>query len=141
VINELELAISDIVVNGLGHAGGHQVQPALVSQSSYLVSRVHGVIATNVEEVADIVSTHDINDPRKVFPLRILELVAAGANGAGSRSDAQQSNLLSILRRKIQKLLFEHPLDPVITTVNLAEFVRHLTAGLNDAAQRVINHC
>ena len=59
----------------------------------------------------------------EVFRLLGLELVAAGADAAGGRGDAQQRDLLRRLRREVEQLFLQHALDAVPAGVDRAEDV------------------
>ena len=69
MIDELELAIAYVVVDGLGDADGRRVQAALVGQVGDLVGSVHRVVAADIEEVADVVGAQDLDDPFKILGL------------------------------------------------------------------------
>ena len=82
----------------------------------------------------------NLDNALQVLLLARLELVAAGADGPGSRGGAQQADLFRLLRREIQQFLAEHALDAVIARVDCVKVIRQCPAGFDDAAQRVVDH-
>lgn len=140
VINELELAIPNVVVDRLGHTRGHQIQPSLVGQLCYLVSGIHRVVAADVEKGTNVVSLEDLDGALEVLFLACPQLVPASADGPGSRRGAQQSDLLRILSREVQQFLLQHPFDAVIASIDGAKVVRQRPAGFDNASQRVIDY-
>jgi hypothetical protein len=40
MVEQAELGVAQVIVDGLGHSGGHQVEPALVCELAQLVGRV-----------------------------------------------------------------------------------------------------
>ncbi len=81
VVDQPELAVAHVVVDGLGHAHGHQVQAPLVGQLGDLVGRVHRVVAADVEEIAHLVGPQHLD-----HPLEILLLPLASACSGRCRS-------------------------------------------------------
>jgi len=75
----------------------------------------------------------------EVFVLPRLEFVAAGADGAGGRRRAEQADLLGRLVRQVEQFLLEDALDAMPAGVHRADFL-HLPGGLDDAAERVVDH-
>ena len=139
VVDELELRIADVVVDRLRHARGDEVQPALGRQRAHLVRGVHRVVAADVEEIADVVRLEHLDRAVEVLPVLLLELVAAGADRAGRRRDAQQLDLLRRLRAEVHQLLLQHALDAVEPGVDRAEIVRERPARINDRAKAVVD--
>jgi hypothetical protein len=60
-----------------------------VGQVRDLVGRVHRIIAADVQEIADVMGTEDVDDPLEILVLIALELVPASADRAGRRCTAQ----------------------------------------------------
>ena len=140
VIDQLEGAVADVVVDGLGHAGSHQIQTALPGQFGDLLRRVHRVVAAVVEEKANVVRLEDLDHPLQVGLLARAELVAAGADGAGGGRGAQQGDLFCRLGRHVDQLFAQHSFDAVLPGVDGAEHIGHGQAGLDHPAQRGIDH-
>ena len=121
VVEQRELGVAQVVVDRLGHAGGHQVEPALVRELAHLVGRVLRVVAADVEEVADVVGPEDVDDALEVLVLAFLELVPAGADAAGRRRGAQEGDLLLGCRREVEQFFLEDALDAEVSGVDGAE--------------------
>ena len=138
VVDQPELAVAHVVVDRLGHADGHQVQPALVGQLGDLVGRVHRVVAADVEQIADLVGPQDLDHPLEILGLARLELVAAGADRAGRRRESQQGHLLGRLGREVEQFLLQHALDAVPGPVDRADGVE-LAGRLDDPPQAAVD--
>ena len=95
---------------------------------------IHRVIPAVIEEIADVMSLKNLNNALEIFLLVRLELIAARSDRPGDRCIAQQGNLFFRLCRKVEKLLFQDPFDPMAGAVNFAD--RAIRAGgVNHAAQ------
>lgn len=92
VINEFELAVSNIVVNCFGNANSNQIHPTLSRLLAHLVRGIHRIIAADVEKVADIVSGHHIKRAIEILLLMIFEFVTARADRSSAGSRSQECN-------------------------------------------------
>jgi hypothetical protein len=139
VIDNAELRVADVVVDRLGNAGDHQLDPALVGERGDLGSRVHGIIPPDVEEPADVVGSDDLDNPLEVLLLPVGELVATGAHGACRGGAAEQADLLPPLAGHVDKLLQENSLDAVPCRVDRADLAGVGEAALDHALQRGVD--
>ena len=121
MVDQLELAVADVVVDRLRHADGHQLQPALAGQRRHFMGGVHRVVAADVEKIADIVRSKHFDHALEVFGLGRLELVAAGADRAGRGRASQQRDFFRRLGRQVQQLFLEHPFDAMPGAVDRAD--------------------
>ena len=138
VIDELKRAVAHVVVDRLGHADGHKVQPALVGQQGDLVGRVHGVVAADVEQVAHVVGPQHVDHALEILVLPLLQLVAACADGTGGRREPQQGHLFGRLGREIEQLLLEHALDTVPGAVDRPDGPK-AACSLDDPLQTAVD--
>ncbi len=111
VVEECELGITEVVVDRLGYAGRHQVEPPVAREQADLVRCVLRVVAADVEEIADVVGLEDINDALEIFVLSLLELVATGADAPRGGRGPQQGDLLVGRGREVDQLLLQHAFD------------------------------
>ncbi len=100
---------------------------------------VLGVVAADVEEEADIMGLQHRDDALEVLVLAGLELVAAGADGAGGGGGAEQGDLVVGGGGEVDQLLLEHALDAEIAGVEGAEGGRVAAAAVDDSAQGVVD--
>ena len=139
VINEFELAVSDIVVNCFGNANSNQIHPTLSRLLAHLVRGIHRIIAADVEKVADIVSGHHIKRAIEILLLMIFEFVTASADRSSAGSRSQECNFGGVLTRQVEQLLFEHPLNTVTSTVDGADLIE-ISRSLDNATKGVIDN-
>ena len=104
VVNQLELAVTNVVVNRLWATDPNEIESPGLCQFRHLVGGVHRIIATDVDEVAHIVGLEDVDRSLKILVLASLQLIPASANrpGGGACTEVER------LPRAIG------PLDPVI---------------------------
>ena len=105
MVEEGEFRVAQVIVDGLGHAGGDEVEPPVGRELADLVGRVLRVVAADVEEVADVVGLEDIDDALEIEVLPFLQLVAAGADAPGGRRGPQEGDLLLGGRREVEQVL------------------------------------
>ncbi len=140
VVNELERGIAHVVIDGLGDADGHEVEPPRGRQRGHLVGRVHRVVAAIVEKVAYVVGAEHIDDPLIVLALVVTQLVATGSNDAGSRRRAEKGDLFIGLRGEVEELLTQHPLDAVIAGIDGPKGVGHRAADVDHPTKGAVDH-
>ncbi len=123
-----------VVVHRLGDVDGLDRIAQLLAQLAHLEAGVGGVAAAVVEEVADVVGLEHL-DQALVLGLVLveaLELVAAGAEGAG-RSVAQRGDHRRGLLRGIDQVLGKGADDAVAAGINLADLALVLARALDQA--------
>ena len=133
------VGVGQVVVNGLGHADDAHVVAALDGFLVDLVGGVLGVVAADVEEVADVVGLEHLEQPVHVLGglLRLLleiNLVAAGAQRGGGRVAAGPRWSALLLVVDVNEFLVEDAEDAVGAAV---DFLDALVPArfLNDAGQ------
>ncbi len=139
VVDQLELLVAHVVVDGLGHAGHHQVDPAPLREGGDLGGRVHGVVASDVEEVPDVVGAHHVDDALEVFLLAVGQLVPARADGPRGGRGAEQRQLPRRLLFQVDELLEQHAFDAVPRPEDAADAVGESPAPLDDAGERSVD--
>ena len=107
-----------VVVDRLRDADHPELVALLLGQLGDLVGGVLGVVAPDVEEIADVVGLEDLDHALEV--LLLLELVAAGPEGRPGRV-AQGPDLLLRLRGQVDDVLLEDAQDPVEAAVNFLD--------------------
>ena len=107
-----------VVVDRLRHADDAQLIALLLGQLRDLVGRVLGVVAADVEEIADVVGLEDLQDPLEI--LLLLQLVAARAE-RGPRGVAQGADLLLGLGGQVDDLLLQDAQHAVQAAVDLLD--------------------
>ncbi len=124
-----------VVVHGLGHVDGLDRIAHGLGELGDLVAGVGGVAAAIVEEVADVVGLEDLDQALvlALVVLQALELVAAGAEAAGRRV-AQGGDVLRGLLVGVDQVLGQRADDAVAAGIDIADLVRVLARGLDDAA-------
>ena len=135
MVDQPELRIPHVVVDRLGNARGRQLDAPVSSQTRDPVSRVHGVVAADVEEVAHVVSPHHLDDAFEILSLGVGELVAAGSHCPGRGGGAQEPELPRILPPHVDELLQQDPLHPVPGGVHPVYMVREIPAALQHAEE------
>ena len=130
-----------IVVNGFGHAHDAALIAYLLHILGDLVAGVHRVVATVIEEVADIVLLKDLQDALiiGVIHVGIGQLIAAGAQG-GRGSELQKIQLCGVLLSHIVQLVLQHTLDPVGSPQDTGDAVG-LQSGLDHTLSAGVNDC
>jgi len=68
------------------------------------VGGIHGVIAADIEEEADVVGGEDVEDAVVVIVMSGAEFVAAGADGAGARSKAEEVEFARVFEGEVEEL-------------------------------------
>ena len=139
VVDELERAVADVVVDRLGDADADEVQAPLVGEFGDLVGRVHRVVAADVAEIADVVGLEDFDQAVEVLLLRFAELVAAGADRAGRRRHPQQGDFVGGLAGEVEQFFLEHAFDAVPAGVDRAD-LRKAAGRLDQPAEAVVDH-
>ena len=125
-----------VVVDRLRDADHAQLVALLLGQLRDLVRGVLGIVAANIEEVADVVGLEDLEDALEV--LLLLELVAAGAEG-GARGVLKGTDLLLRLGGEVDQVLLEeaeHAVERPVDFLNAVVIQRFGDntghAGVND---------
>ncbi|MBA7676915.1 hypothetical protein ES703_85160 [subsurface metagenome] len=72
MVNELEFRIADVVVNGFGNSGGDEVKTPVSCQCGNLTGSVHGIVSSDIEEVANLVRFENGDYPLKILVLGFL---------------------------------------------------------------------
>ena len=132
VIDDRELGVPDVVVDGLGHAGHDQLDPALPREAGHFGGGVHGVVSTNIEEVADVVRPDHIHDALEVLRLPVGQLVPARADDPRRGSCAEQLDLGRGLTADVEELFQKDAFDAVPCSVQSPEMVGMLAARFDD---------
>jgi len=70
MVDQFELRIADVIVDGLRHPDRHEIESLFVCQSADLERRVHRIVSADIEKIPDMMRLHDINDPREISVLR-----------------------------------------------------------------------
>jgi hypothetical protein len=125
----------EVVVDRLRDADDAQLIALLLRQLGDLVGRVLGVVAADVEEIADVVGLEDLDDALEV--LLLLELVAARAERRARRV-AERPDLLLRLGRQVHHVLLEDAEDAVQAAVDLLDRLMVERLG-HDAGQARVN--
>ena len=105
-----------IIVYGLRNPHTEQLVALLTAVVLYPVNRVHGVISTDQEEVADFVLFQDLQDSRQIF---LLDLVAGGPeSGRGGEFEPvdKRFRLFAQVDQPVLHQSFDckpHPVDTV----------------------------
>ena len=105
-----------VVIDGLGHADHAELVALGLGELGDFVGGVLGVVATDVEEVADVVGLEDLKDAIKVG--LFLEFETAGAESGAGRV-FERANLLLRLRSEIDQVLVEDAEHAVERAVDL----------------------
>ena len=116
-------------------------KPIFFSDLRDLVRRIRGITTPVIEEITDIVSTQNFDEPL-VFPLALLnalELVPAGAKRAAG-CVTQSTDACLAFPGCIDQLLFKHTIVSVPAGINLADFFAVVPCGLDDAAGSGVDH-
>ena len=123
-----------VVVDGLGNADAGQRVAHFGANHGQLVGCVHAVIATVIEEIADIVGATHLNEAFVLGPVLLdgLQLVARAAEGPRGRV-AQGADGGGGLGRGVDEVFGESPDDAVAPGVELADAASAGPAGLDDA--------
>jgi len=129
-----------VVVDGLRNAHHAAFPAALLHELGNLVAGVHGVVATVVEEVAHVELLEGLQQLLVVgrIHIRVLHLVAAGAQGRGG-SELQQLQLHRVFHTHVVKLTFQHALDAVGGTQHAGN-LRSVESGLDSTQNAGVNH-
>ena len=130
----------EVVVDGLRHADDAALIADLGHITADLGAGVHGVVAADVEEVADVVLFKDLKDALIVLVVvgRIGDLVAAGAEGGGRRIE-QALKLCGILFVHNHEPIFQNADDAVLGTIDLGD-VLILEGGFDHAVGTGVDH-
>ena len=139
VVDQLEFAVADVVVDRLRHTDAQNVQSPFLSEFGDLVGGIHRVVAADVAEIPHVMSTEHLDDPLEVLLLVFLQLVPAGADRAGRGRGPQQSDFLRILFGQVQQLFLQHALDAVPAGVDRADVVE-FPRRLDQTAEAVVDH-
>ena len=67
MVQKSELGIAKVVVNRLGHAGRHQIEPSIIGEQAHFMGGVLRVVAADVEEMPDIVRLEHFDDSRAPY--------------------------------------------------------------------------
>ena len=124
-----------IVVDRLGHADDAELVALRSRELGNFVGRVLGIVAADVEKVADVVGLEDFEHAVEIG--LFLELEAAGAEGGAGRV-LESADLLLGLAGQIDKILLENAEDAVERAVNLLDALVVQRFG-NDARDTGVN--
>ena len=105
-----------VVIDGLWHADHAELVALGLGELGDFVGGVLGVVATDVEEIADVVGLEDLEDAIKVG--LFLEFEAAGAQSGAGRV-FERADLLLRLRSEIDQVLVEDAEHAVQRAVDL----------------------
>ena len=130
------VGVRQIVVDRLGHAVDAHVITALDGLLVDLVGGVLRIVATGVEEVADVVRGEDLEEAVHVLRglgglLLEVELVATGAERRRRRVP-QAFDRLGLLVVQVDEVLVEDAVDAVEPTVDVLDEI--VASGLGDDA-------
>jgi hypothetical protein len=103
----------EIVVHGLGDADAVQLVAVLAAVLLHPMDGVHGVVAADEEEIADVVLAQHLEDAGEVL---FLDLMAGGSQGRG-RGGAQAFEDMGGLAAQVEQALFHKALDAEIHAV------------------------
>ena len=130
-----------VVINGLGHADAGNRITHLVGQLGHLVGGILGIAATVIEEVADVMGPEDF-DQSLVFTGvlgNILEFVTAGPESTARGVD-QCFNGLVRFQAGVDQFFFQRTDDAITAGIHLADLVRILAGGLDNATGTGVNN-
>ncbi len=128
-----------VVIDGLGDTDDAELVALFLREFGDLVGGVLGVVATGVEEVANVLRFEDFEHALEIR--LVLQLVAAGAEGGAGRV-AETANGLLGLRSEIDEILVEDPENAVERAVDFLDAVviqcfrdHAFDAGVNDGGR------
>ena len=100
-----------VVVDGLGHADDPTDVLFLLEEFADLIAGVHGVVAADIEEVADIVLLEHLHDPAiiRIVVHIVLQLIAAGTQGGRGRVEQEPKLVLILLIHIVQNVVQNAP--------------------------------
>ena len=132
-----------VVVYGLGNPD----DPAFIAAGLHVfadfVAGIHGIVAADIEEVADIPLFENFQQSFIIRSIhfRILELISTGTQSTGRRM-GQQSQLLRIFQVQIIKPVFQNAFNAVGCAkdsrdlrVSHSCFDNAVSAGINDRSR------
>ena len=125
----------EIVIDRLRDADDAELVALRLRELGDLVGGVLGVVAADVEEVADVVRLEDFKDAVEIGLL--LELVTAGAEGGAGRV-LEGADLLLGLGREVDQVFLENTEHAVERAVNLLDALMVERFG-NDAGDAGVN--
>jgi len=105
VVDQLEFAVADIVVDCFRNADRLKIETPQLRKLRDFVGGVHRIVAAVVQKVSDIVSLENLDDPLEVFVLMRLEFVSASSDGTGNRRVTEQGDFLFRLSGEVEKFL------------------------------------
>ena len=80
VVDELEFAVADVIVNRLRHADRLDIQAFFRRHFGNFMRRIHRVVSAVIEEIPDVVGGKDVDDSVVVFVLPGFDFISTRSN-------------------------------------------------------------